>query len=175
VIGLLRFVGLFNAAIWFGAAIFFTFIVEPATSSHDMKDLLGPKNSPFFSIAIGQMLAGRYFHLFLICSIVSLLHLLAEWLYLGKNPQRFWTTLLMGLLLSGAFEAYWIQPMLKDTHLAEFTRPQQGETARRSYRIWHGISEGVNVLVLAGLGVYLWRVANPPDVTRFVGTPKLRS
>jgi|SRR3974390_1520354 hypothetical protein len=175
VIGLLRVVGLFNAAIWFGAAVFFTFSVDPTSTSPEMKDLLGPKNSPFFSVAVGQLLAGRYFQLFLVCSLVSMLHLLAEWLYLGRKPRRLWTFLLVALLFGGAVQAFWVDPILKDTHLTQFTRPQQREAAHHSYRIWHGIYEASNFLLLAGLGVYLWRVANPPDVTRFVGTPKFRS
>ena len=140
-----------------------------------MKGLLGPKNFPYFSVAIGQMMASRYFHLFLLCSIVSLLHLLAEWLYLGRNPPRFWTMLLIALLFGGAVQAYWIQPKLKQTHLLQFTRPQQSQAAVRNYNFWHGISEGLNVILLGGLGFYLWRVANPPDTTRFVGGPKFHS
>jgi hypothetical protein len=168
-------VGLFNAAIWFGASIFLIVSVDPAATSQEMKVLLGDKNFPYFSIAIGQLVGGRYFHVFLFCSLVSLLHLLAEWLYLGRNPQRFWTMLLLSLLLGGLLQAWYIQPRLRQNHLLQFTRPQQGEAAGRNYLFWRGISQALNVFLLAGLGIYLWRVANPPDVTRFVGTPKFRS
>jgi len=175
VIGFLRLVGLFNAAIWFGAAVFCTFSVEPTAASQEMRDLLGPKSFPFFSVAISQLLADRYLRLFLLCSMVSLLHLLGEWLYLGRNPRKFWTTFLLTLLFGGVLQSYWIEPMLRNTHRIEYTRPQQGEAAKRSYRIWHRVSEGINIILLTGVGIYLWRVANPTDVTRFVGTPKFRS
>jgi hypothetical protein len=175
VTGLLRLVGLCNAAIWFGAGIFLTCSVDPAANSQEMKALLGAKNFPYFSVAIGQMFASRYFHLFLFCSVVSLLHLLAEWLYLGRNPQRFWTLLLIGLVCGGLVQACWVQPKLKQIHLVEFTRPQLREETARNFKFWQGVSEVINVLLLAGLGSYLWRVAHPPDTTRFVGTPKLRS
>ena len=68
-IGFLRFVGLMNAAVWFGAAIFFTFGIGAAAFSPEMKELLGPKNSPYFSGAIAQILIARYFHLQLLCGV----------------------------------------------------------------------------------------------------------
>jgi hypothetical protein len=168
-------VGLFNAAVWFGAAIFFLVSVEPATISEEMKGMLGSKNSPYFSIAIGQLLVGRYFHFFLGCSVVAALHLTAEWLYFGKSPQRFWFALLVALWVGGAAQVWFIQPTLKEQHRLQFTRPAQREGAARAYQIWHGVSESVNILVLVGLGGYLWRIANPPDGTRFVSATKFHS
>src|SRR6266436_1420387 len=81
VIGFLRFVGLLNAAVWFGAAIFFTFAAGPAVFSQDMKDALR-QNNPYFYGAIAQVLISRYFRLQLICGVIALLHLVMESLYL---------------------------------------------------------------------------------------------
>src|SRR5262245_63523328 len=94
-----------------------------------MKELLGQKNSPYFTVAIGQLLGAKYLHLFVACSIVSLLHLAAEWLYLGKYPHKLWLTLLIGLWLGGVVQGYVIQPRLKEMHRVQFTHPQQQQAA----------------------------------------------
>jgi len=56
VIGFLRIVGILNAAVWFGAAVFFTFGAGFAPFSAEMKRLLGSNNYPYFSGAIAQIL-----------------------------------------------------------------------------------------------------------------------
>ncbi len=175
-IGLLRFVGLMNAAIWFGATVFFALNAHPAlVSSAEVKDLLGPKNFPYFSVVLGQILAVHYFHLFLACSLVAILHLVAEWLYLGKYPARLWLGLVIGLWVGGLLQSYWIQPRLKEWHRAQFTQSQQGAAAARAFQIWSRFSTALNAVMLVGLGVYLWRVANPSNPTRFVSATKFRS
>jgi hypothetical protein len=175
VIGLLRFVGLMNAAVWFGAAVLITFFAGPAMASAEMQNLTGSKNFEYFSVAISQILSGRYFGVFVGCSFVSLLHLAAEWLYLGKYPRRTWAGLVLGLCLFGVGQDLWLQPKLKQLHREQYTRPQQRESLARSFRVWNGVSRAVNLVLVAGLGAYLWRVANPSDPTRFVSTTKFRS
>ena len=96
-IGFLRFVGVLNAAVWFGSAIFFTFGAGLAPFSPEMRKLLGDNNFPYFSGAIAQVFIARYFHFHLACAAVAVVHLLAEWLYLGKSLRRFQTALLAGL------------------------------------------------------------------------------
>lgn len=176
-IGLLRFLGLLNTAVWFGATFFFIFIAEPAaTSSEAMKGLLGSKSFPYFSVAISQIIAARFYGLFLVCAMLAMLHMGAEWLYFGKYPRRFWLILILGLFLGGLAQAYGIQARLKGLLLLEHSPanpPQLREPAGRSFRAWHVVSTGVNLLMLAGLGIYLWRVANPPDEMRFVGASNL--
>jgi hypothetical protein len=163
--GLSRFVGLFSAAVWFGATLFFMLSVSPALVSQDMKELLGVKNFPYFSVAIGQVIVANYYRLFLACSVISMVHLIAEWLYFGKSPHRLWLVLLVGLWVGGASQMYAIQPKLKQFHRLQFTQPdpREREFAARSYRLWKGTSEACNVILLAGLGMYLWRLSNPSD------------
>jgi hypothetical protein len=177
VIGFLKFVGILNAAVWFGAAVFFTFGTGRAPISQEMKALLGPNNYPYFSGAIAQILITRYFHLQFVCSIVALLHLLAEWLYFGKSPQKLRLGLLLGLCSATLIGGFWLQPKLKTLHATKYgvnTRPALREAASRSFRAWHGVSMGVNLLLVGGLAAYLWRVANPADQTRFVSSVKFR-
>ena len=70
-IGFLRIVGLLNAAVWFGAAVFFTFGVGLVPFSPEMKTLLGSNNAPYFSGAIAQIFIARYFHFQLACGAVA--------------------------------------------------------------------------------------------------------
>ena len=173
VIGLLRFLGLLNAAVWFGTAFFFIFVADPAaTTSAAMKELLGPKSFPYFSVAVGQIIAARFFTTFLVCSILAMVHTGAEWLYFGKYPRRFWLVLIFTLFLGGLVQMYGLQPRLKARLAAQHSTnsgPEQREAALHSFRTWRAVSTGLNLLMFGGLGLYLWRVANAPDEMRFVG------
>jgi hypothetical protein len=120
---------------------------------------------------------GRYFRLQFICGLVALLHLLAEQLYLGKPPRRLWTGLVVGLLVAAAWGGFWLQPRMTQLHTIKYgssSTPRQRQEADESFRAWHGFSQAVNLLALAGVGLYLWRAANPNDPTRFVSTTKFR-
>lgn len=166
-----------NAALWFGAAVFFTFGASPAAVSPQVQSLLGQNNYPFFSVAIGQVMAMRYFHWHLVCSLVALLHLMAEWLYFGKYPRRIWLGLVLGLCLIGVIQAYGLQPRLQQLHRLQFSRarPELRHAAGRSFRAWHTVSTVLDLLMVAGLAVYVWRVANPSNPMRFVSASKFRS
>ncbi len=174
-IGILRFVGILNAAVWFGSAIFFTFGAGLAPFSPEMKNLLGPRKYPYFSGAIAEILIARYFHFQIVCGIVAVLHLFGEWLYLGKYPHKVQAGLLTGLSSVALLGGYWFQPRLKALHATKYgvnTPPASREMADRSFRTWHGVSQGVNLLFVGGLAVYLWRVANPADSNRFARMTK---
>jgi hypothetical protein len=175
VIGFLRFVGILNAAVWFGTAIFFSFGVGLAPFSHEMKSLLGPNNYPYFSGAIAQILIARYFDFQLACALVAVVHLLAEWLYLGKHLHRFQVGLLAGLCAVALLGGGWLQPKMKALHATKYgvnNRPEIRLAANRSFKVWHGVSQVLNLLAVGGLAVYLWRAANPSDPTRFVSAAK---
>jgi hypothetical protein len=177
VILFLRLVGIFNAAIWFGAVIYFTFGAAPAIFSSDMRLVLGDKNYPFFSGAIAQVLIGRFFQLNLICGCIALLHLAADWLYFGKSRQGLWLSLLLSILCINLLGQFWIQPKLKHLHAVKYdahSRPADVEAAAASFRSWHGASRIADLLVLVALAAYLWRSTNPSDPTRFVSTSKFR-
>ena len=174
-IGFLRFVGILNAGVWLGAAIFFSFSASLAPFSPEMKSLLGPNSYPYFSGAIAQIFITRYYHFQLVCGLVAVAHLLAEWLYLGKHSRKLQAGLLAGLCAAALLGGWWLQPKLKALHATKYgihTRPEARETADRSFKTWHGVSQVVNLLLVAGLGVYLWRAANPSDPTRFVSAMK---
>jgi hypothetical protein len=183
VIGLLRFLGLLNAAVWFGATFFFIFVAEPAsTHSEAMRELLGAKSFPYFSIAISQVIGGRFYGLFLVCALLAMLHMGAEWLYFGKYPRRIWLLLIFGLFLGGLAQTYGLQTKIKRLLLLQHAANgsfEQRRAAEYSGRLWRAASAGLNLILLSGLGIYLWRLSNTPDEMRFVGasdfTGKFRS
>ncbi len=177
VIGFLRFVGLMNAAVWFGAAVFFAFGVGPAATSSQMRDLIGANNFPYYSQAIGNLYAGRFFYLYSVCSVVALAYLGAEWLYFGKYPPRRWLALVMALVLLGMARGYGLQPALarlKTVEHGRASRVEERQAAARAFESWSFVARAVDILLASGLAVYLWRVGNPAEPTRFVGA-KFRS
>jgi len=134
---------------------------------------------PFLYVAgkIAQVLIARYFRLQVICGIIALLHVLAERLYFGKSPEKVWVGLLIALVSVTLIGDFWLQPKLNGLHTMRYD-PKASREARddaaQSFRAWHGVSQVVNLLLIGGLGLYLWRVANPPDTTRFLSAGKFR-
>ncbi len=167
-IGLLRFIGLFNAAVWFGTIAFQLIASSPAMASGEMQQLLGPKNFPYFSAAIGHVISSRCYTVFLICSLVALLHLGAEWLYSGKHPKRGGLILVFALFLCGELQSHVLQPKLQAL-LLEQHRPGI-RTSAAPTGVWPTLATAVNILLLAGLSRYLWQVANPAEEMHFVGS-----
>jgi hypothetical protein len=176
---LLRLVGVLNAAVWLGAAIFFTFAAAPAVFSRDLSPL-----GPFWPGIIAQVLLERYFRLHLICGTVALAHLLAEWVYLGRTWQRLSFAVLLGLMVVNLAGGLWLQPKLKALHLIKYGstedfKPAQWSDAERSraaatFSRWHGVSQVLNLVMLGGLVFFFWRVTHPPDDTRFVNPAQFR-
>ena len=176
-IGFLRCIGLLNAAIWFGAGIFFTFFVGPAIFSTEMEKYL-QQYFKSYSGLIAQMMIARYFKLSIVCGIVAIIHLLAEQFYFGRAPQKRWMSLLVGLLTLSVLGGCILQPKMNRWHKDRYdakTPPETRETATHSFQVWHGISQAANLVMLLGLGFYVVRVGNPGEPTRFIGSGKFRS
>ena len=177
-IGLLRFVGMLNAAVWLGSAVFYTLTAAPALVSADVQSVLGPKSFPYFSGAVANIVLVRYFHLHFVCATLALIHVVAEWLYLGRAPRRIWTGLLVTLFWLALAGSFWLGPKLSEFHRAQYrtnTASGEREAAAKSFNVWQGMFQAVNLLMLAGVAVYFWRAAHTSDELRFVGSPKLRS
>lgn len=175
--GFLRFAGILNAAVWLGAAVFFALSIQPAVFSTEMMNLLGPKNYPYFSGSIALMLGDHFFHVEIVCGILALLHVLAERLYSGKSVQQLWLALLIASWVVALLGGYWIRPKLKELHPRRYAvnlRPEEREAAADLFNAWHKAAQLGNLMVVAGVAVYLWRVANPPDPARFVSSAKFR-
>jgi hypothetical protein len=175
VIGILRFVGVLNAAVWFGTGIFFTFGTGLAPFSKEMRSLLGPSSYPYLSGAIAQILIARYFYFQVACAIIAVVHLLAERLYFGKYPRKLQVGLLIGLCTAALVGAYWLQPTMNGIHARKYApnaRPEIRAAADHSFRAWHGVSQLLNLFLVGGVAVYLWQTTNPSDHGRFVSAVK---
>jgi hypothetical protein len=166
-----------NAAVWLGSAVFAILGADRVFSSGAMQELLGPKHFPYFSGAIAELVAGRFWHLHIACAAVALLHLAAESLYFGRVMRKPWLVLLLALLLLGTAQSMWLQPRLHRLHVAAHAvnRPENiREAAAHSHRVWRWVSGSFELFMIIGLAAYLWRIANPPDPTRFLTPGKYR-
>jgi hypothetical protein len=171
VIGFLRFVGLVNAAVWFGATIFFVVTVPPAFSSSTMEQLL---TGGGVREAVEQVLWSRFFIVHHVCGAIALVHLLAEWLYTSKTLERLLLGLVLGIFSVGLISGLWLQPRVEKLNYTRHFAPalEQKGAADRSFRFWKGALQALNLGMAAGLLVYFWRLSNPATTPRFSGTPK---
>ena len=171
----LRCAGLINAAVWFGAACFYFLAVAPASGSEELRNLLGTANAPYFSKAIGQIFAQRFFYLQLVCGCLALLHVTGEWLYLGKVPRRAWMGLLLGLVAATLILGLFIHPKLRRLNVISHATnvPQRTkENAAQTFRAWQMTGSALNLGIATGLALYFWRLTNPPNTPRFVSAVK---
>lgn len=176
-IGFLKFVGILNAAVWFGSAIFHLFGESPALQSESIRTLLGAKYFPYFSGVIAQIVADRFFYWMLACGLLALAHLIAERLYLGRTPQRVGFGVVIGLLAVILCLGLVIQPRIRmwhvQTHAVNATPPQRA-ASEKTLRVWKGFAWGFHLVLLTGLGVHLWRMAHSPEEKRFLGPSQIR-
>jgi hypothetical protein len=172
VLVVLRVIGTFNAAIWLGSALFFTFGIAPATFSEEMKKIFGD----YYTGIIGQQLIGRFFALNLICGIVALAHFFAEMIYSGRPFRRFIFGLIILMLGVGLVGQKIFAPKIREVHQLKYRAPieEQRTTAARQLSRLHAVSMTGNLLSLIALVIYTWRVTNPSDPTRFLSAHKFR-
>jgi hypothetical protein len=164
-------VGLLNAAVWCGSAIFLA-IGLPALFSPELKRLLTAAGVGFAAEAI----VSRYFILQYWCGGIALAHLLADRFYCGRQLWRLNFCLLVVVLSLGLAGGLWAQPKMRALHIAKYfskTSEQQAK-AGRAFGAWHTASEAVNLLVIGGLIWYLWRVSREEEAPRFVSFSKMR-
>jgi hypothetical protein len=165
-----------NAAVWLGTAIFFTFGAEPACFSAEMRAVLGAANDSYYPGAIASVVMTRYYHLTLACGVVALLHWLAQWVYLGRPARKFSFILLVGLFALTLLGSNAVRPALTRLNQKHYTAAQPADraVAARSFRILHATTRTFNVLIIAGLVLYVWRVVSPSDTLRFVRPVQFR-
>jgi hypothetical protein len=174
VTGFLRFIGLLNAAVWLGAAISFTVALGPAFFSNEMKAIIP---APYNGYA-AQVVIHRFFLLSFWCSGIAFAHFFLEKLYLGKRAERIVVialVVMIGLTLIGGI---FFQPRLRALHLQKYDKratTEQRDAASRSFGILHGISQGMNLLVIGGLLIYFFRFSASSSSPRFTSMQKFRS
>jgi hypothetical protein len=174
----LRIVGLFNAAIWLGSALFFTFGIAPAIFSDEMRRVFVQPGSPLGDYHLGiiaQHLIGRYFTVNLVCGVIALAHFFGEIIYAGRLFNRLTFGLIVGILGLGLLASTIFAPRLKTLHQDKYIGPvEQRAAAAQQFSRLHAVSMSGNLLSLIALVLYTWRASNPADHLRFVGTQKFR-
>jgi hypothetical protein len=171
VIVVLRFIGVMNAAVWFGAAVFYTFGVSPAFSSPEMKRLLG---GDLYSGAAAHIVTHYYWAVYYWCGGVAFFHQLAEWVYLSRPLKSLVTYLLAGVFVIGLTCGLLIQPRMEKLYAQKYAHPapgaattEQAASAAKSYSAWRTTAQVLNLLALAGLTVFTWQTIHSGNGTRF--------
>ena len=162
-----------NAAIWLGGGVFFT-LSATALIGPEVKAMFG--GSGFWPGLLAERVIERYFHLQQICGVIAVVHLVAEWFYLGRPMQRLNVFLLSVLLFIGFIGGLWLQPKLQRLQLVRYGMSEQHRPAAlprevraaadSSWRTWHRVSLAGNFVGIAMLLVYFWRVTHPSDDLR---------
>lgn len=180
----LRVLGTLNAAVWLGAAVFFT-VGAPALFTPEAKGILGEAQSGIAAMLLLQ----RYFALQIFCGTIALAHQFAEHFYLGRPLNRLTLGILIAVFTIALAGGLWLQPKLRQLHevkygyrraAGQYVRHnphsvEQRTQAAQAFGKWHGVSMGLNLLALAGLAVFNWRLGNPPNGPRFIPSNKFRS
>jgi hypothetical protein len=167
-------VGIVNAALWFGASVFFAGVVLPGVFSEDLHRIFGvAADSPFYGYypgAVALALFRRFFVLQYVCGLVALAHLCAEKLYLGRAFPRLTTGIVAGALGLSLIGGLWVQPRMRELFQTKYSTtasPEQKAAAAHSFGLLHGSSEAANLLMLAGLLVYLVKVSRQEESSRY--------
>jgi hypothetical protein len=164
-------VGLLNAAVWCGSAIFLV-IGLPALFSPELKRLLTAAGVGFAA----ESIVARYFIVQYWCGGIALAHLLAEWLYCGRPLWRLNLGLLVVILSLALAGGLWAQPKMRDLHRTKYfgrTSEQQLQ-AGKAFAAWHTASEAANLLVIGGLVWYLWLAGREQEPPRLLSFSKIR-
>lgn len=163
--------GLLNAAVWCGSAIFLV-IGLPALFSPELKRLLTAAGVGFAA----ESIVARYFIVQYWCGGIALAHLLAEWLYCGRPLWRLNLGLLVVILSLALAGGLWAQPKMRDLHRTKYfgrTSEQQLQ-AGKAFAAWHTASEAANLLVIGGLVWYLWLAGREQEPPRLLSFSKIR-
>lgn len=177
-LGIIRFLGLLNAAIWLGSAVFVTFVAGPAFFSEEMLAFLPKAHSG----RAAQLVLERYFMLHCICAGIAVAHLLAEWLQTRQPLSPLHRNLLLVVVALALLGGLWLAPRLQRLHpamypemyyrnapamLQEMAQPERVEAAKKSFGLWHGVAQTANLLVLLGLVGHFFLVNRPSTAPRF--------
>lgn len=169
--------GVLNAGIWLGGNVFFAMVISPALDSNQLKTVIPIKSFAYFAPEIGHVFLSFFFQFSIVCALIALLHLLMEWLYLGRPSRKLSFGLLFALLLFGLVGANWLQPRLVRLHNLRYSASApttERESAAKSYRTWHYSLVLLDWCAIGGLLIYFWRITNTSQTPRFVSSVKFR-
>lgn len=171
----IKFAGVTIAAIWFGGTLCFTFFVAPAFFADPIKNLLPtPYNGQ-----TAMFVLDRFYSMHYIFGTLAVLHLGFDWIYTGKRLQRLNVVLVVGGLALALFAGKWMDPKLEELYRYKYAEKYQltvtaelKKEAENSFSVWHGVSQGLNLLMLLGLWLYLWQMMHPNEGPKYLGGGK---
>ncbi len=183
---MLRFIGIANIAGWFGSVLFFTLVVGPGIFSPAMYQLFGwpgtgetarETAARYWAGSVAQVLLERYYRVHLICGVIAVAYLIGESILSGRPFRRVLFVLSLLLLGLGLAGGYALQPRMHQWHQVMYgiggkVTVTQAAKARAAFKTWHAVAQTANLLMLVGLGCYLWQVSQPVAVPRFVSQTK---
>ena len=166
--------GLFNAAVWVGGSVFFSFLAAPVFFTAEVTDFTPPPNNGL----VAQAMLGRYFMLHIICGTIASLHLLIEWLYSGGGFPKRAIALVCVLLGLALFGGKFISPKLTVWHQQKHQVQLKSDgglttieleadvvqNAERKFAVWHGVSQIVNLAMLILLIWRFWRMTHSNEL-----------
>lgn len=172
--------GLVNAALWLGASVFFTLAVGTAFfSEKGLAVFGGPQNAAaarYYAGAMAQVVLERYFLMQQICGAIALVHISISWIYTGRPLHRTIISLVLAAFLIGCLEAHWVQPKLHGLHRTMYgfdrVTVAQANQARKSFGLWHGFSQILNLVAVISITGYFWRLNRVESGPRFTTQTK---
>lgn len=176
----IRIIGLFNAAIWFGMAVFFTAGVSPTFFSHKILSLFGGENSLYsraYAGAVNVTVLEKYYYWHYICGVIAFCHLVFEWLFGGYLISRFKPSLLVLICSINLICGIFLMPPLKKFQLQKYdlkAPPTLREAASSSFKTLHLISYSLNLVVIVSTGLYFYNFTNHINEQRLVIKDKIR-
>jgi hypothetical protein len=176
--GLLRFIGMCNAAVWLGAVVFCLTALPAALDSREMVGLVGERFADQVSRGFSQIIITRLYYLQIVCAVIASLHLGAERLYSGRTLSRIWLGWLALLAATSVAVSVWVLPQVgvwqRQAH-STLATAEEREAATGKSRFGRGVVSLLNLGLMVGIGVYFWRLSHPENPPRFVSHLKFRS
>jgi hypothetical protein len=162
----IRFVGVLNAAIWLGATLFFTVAGGPVFFSDAMAAFLPrPHRARAAELMIEQLFVFQQ-----VCGGIALVLLLAEYRRNARLLRKAATAVVAALFALSLLGGFWLQPHmhgLQQVRYSSRATATERQSAERQFGLLHGLSQVMNLFVLAALGFHLWYVSRPPETPRF--------
>jgi hypothetical protein len=165
-----------NAAVWLGTTVFFTLGANPACFSGVISRMFNAGSDAYYPNVIAQVIMARYYVISLACGVLALLHFIAKWLYLGRPVRKFSGALVIALFAITLIGGNAIRPQLTKLNENRFkaAQPAERQTAAKWFHTLHAFETTFNYLMIGGLIIYTWRIANPSDTLRFVSPVQFR-
>jgi len=118
---------------------------------------------------MAELVIARLIVLQQVCGLVALGLFLAESIRAGRLVRRLALGVVSALFLSSLLAGFWLAPKMHSLQQVRYSArstPEQQATAARSFNLLHGLSQTVNLFVLAGLLFHLAQVTRTPEHAR---------